>query len=130
MTTNAQVSLETYVDHIDRVCQLAGNARHAAIGTNLDTIAGLQRLPDLLRRHGYAASDVAAILQRQLGAPAPPRLGRRDGMIPPLTYGQAMRGSMTLVMKRQASIIPRVQSIDDFSLACYCRSWQRCHALT
>src|SRR5580704_1150482 len=31
---DAGVSLETYVDHIDRVCQLAGNASHAAIGTD------------------------------------------------------------------------------------------------
>ena len=56
------VSLATVVDHIDHVCQLAGDARHAAIGTDLDggfgreqsptdldTIADLQRLPDLLR---------------------------------------------------------------------------------
>lgn len=56
------VSLATVADHIDHVCQLAGDARHAAIGTDLDggfgreqsptdldTIADLQRLPDLLR---------------------------------------------------------------------------------
>src|SRR6202043_680922 len=30
------VSLATVVDHIDHVCQLAGDARHAAIGTDLD----------------------------------------------------------------------------------------------
>ena len=69
------VTLETMVDHIDRVCQLAGNARHAAIGTDLDggfgreqsptdldTIADLQRLPDLLRRRGYDEAAVAGIL--------------------------------------------------------------------
>jgi membrane dipeptidase len=69
------VTLETVVDHIDHVCQLAGNARHAAIGTDLDggfgreqspgdldTIADLQRLPELLRRRGYAEADVTAIL--------------------------------------------------------------------
>ena len=33
--TQAGVKLEAMVDHIDRVCQLAGNARHAAIGTDL-----------------------------------------------------------------------------------------------
>jgi membrane dipeptidase len=62
----ANVRLEHIVDHIDRVCQLAGNALHAAIGTDLDggfgreqspldldTIADLQRLPDLLRQRGY-----------------------------------------------------------------------------
>jgi membrane dipeptidase len=71
----AGVKLEGMVDHIDRVCQLAGNARHAAVGTDLDggfgreqspcdldTIADLRRLPDLLRRRGYAAEDVTGIL--------------------------------------------------------------------
>jgi membrane dipeptidase len=69
------VKLETMVDHIDRVCQLAGNARYAAVGTDLDggfgreqspmdldTIADLQRLPDLLRARGYQAEDVTGIL--------------------------------------------------------------------
>jgi hypothetical protein len=32
----AGVTLATVVDHIDRVCQLAGDDRHAAIGTDLD----------------------------------------------------------------------------------------------
>ena len=71
----AGVTLETVVDHIDRVCQLAGNARHAAIGTDLDggfgseqsphdldTIADLQRLPELLRKRGYGEEDVTGIL--------------------------------------------------------------------
>jgi membrane dipeptidase len=71
----AGVKLETMIDHIDRVCQLAGNARHAAIGTDLDggfgreqspcdldTIADLQRLPDLLRRRGYSEPDVTGVL--------------------------------------------------------------------
>jgi membrane dipeptidase len=69
------VSLSTVVDHIDHVCQLAGNARHAAIGTDLDggfgkeqspcdldTIADLQRLPDLLRQRGYNEEDINGIL--------------------------------------------------------------------
>jgi membrane dipeptidase len=67
--------LETMVDHIDRVCQLAGNARHAAIGTDLDggfgreqspcdldTIADLQRLPELLRKRGYPEEAIEGIL--------------------------------------------------------------------
>jgi membrane dipeptidase len=71
----AGVKLETMIDHIDRVCQLAGNARHAAIGTDLDggfgreqspydldTIADLQRLPDLLRGRGYNEEAIAGIL--------------------------------------------------------------------
>ncbi len=69
------VSLATVVDHIDRVCQLAGNARHAAIGSDLDggfgreqspadldTIADLQQLADLLRRRGYDENAVAGVL--------------------------------------------------------------------
>ncbi len=69
------VSLATVVDHIDHVCQLAGNARHAAIGTDLDggfgreqspcdldAIADLQKLPELLQRRGYDATAVAGIL--------------------------------------------------------------------
>ncbi len=71
----AGVTMATVVDHIDHVCQLAGDADHAAIGTDLDggfgreqspcdldTIADLQRLPDLLRNRGYAESDSAKIL--------------------------------------------------------------------
>ena len=67
--------METYVDHIDRVCQLAGNAQHAAIGTDLDggfgteqtphdldTIADLQRMPDLLRKRGYKELDIEGIM--------------------------------------------------------------------
>jgi membrane dipeptidase len=70
----AGVKLETMVDHIDHVCQIAGNARHAAVGTDLDggfgreqspydldTIADLQRLPELLRRRGYSEVAVEGI---------------------------------------------------------------------
>jgi membrane dipeptidase len=71
----AGVKLATVVDHIDRVCQLAGNADHAAIGTDLDggfgreqspadldTIADLQSLPELLRQRGYGNDSVAKIM--------------------------------------------------------------------
>jgi len=71
----AGVKLEIMVDHIDRVCQLAGNARHAAIGTDLDggfgreqspydldTIADLRRLPEMLHRRGYNSEAVSGIL--------------------------------------------------------------------
>src|SRR5262249_54352862 len=69
------VTLNTVVDHIDRVCQLAGNCKHAAIGTDLDggfgreqspmdldTIADLQMFPELLRRRGYKEDDVRAVM--------------------------------------------------------------------
>lgn len=75
-STNAGVTLETVIDHVDHICQLAGDSRHAAIGTDLDggfgreespedldTIADLQKLPELLaNRGGYTDEDVAAIL--------------------------------------------------------------------
>jgi membrane dipeptidase len=69
-----RVTLENVVDHIDHVCQLAGNTRHAAIGSDLDggfgaeqcpedldTIADLQKLAPLLRKRGYTEADVKAI---------------------------------------------------------------------
>jgi membrane dipeptidase len=72
---SAGVSLEHLVDHIDHVCQLAGNARHSGIGTDLDggfgreqspqdvdTIADLQRVPQLLAQRGYSADDISLIM--------------------------------------------------------------------
>jgi len=69
------VTLEHLLDHIDHICQLAGNANHCGIGTDLDggygleqspgdidTIADLQRLPGMFRSRGYKEADVAAIL--------------------------------------------------------------------
>jgi membrane dipeptidase len=74
-STNENVTLDTVVDHIDYVCQLAGNSRHAAIGTDLDggfgreqsprdldTIADLQKIPGLLANRGYSHEDIAGIM--------------------------------------------------------------------
>lgn len=74
-SSNQLATLATVVDHIDHVCQLAGNSRHAAIGSDLDggygreqspcdldTIADLARFEGLLAARGYAPADVAAIL--------------------------------------------------------------------
>jgi membrane dipeptidase len=68
------VALAAVADHIDHVCQLAGNSRHAAIGSDLDggfgweqtpvgleNIADLQKLEGILRSRGYDEADVAAI---------------------------------------------------------------------
>jgi membrane dipeptidase len=67
--------IETIVDHIDHICQLAGSARHCAIGSDLDggygteqtpldldSIADLQTLPALLARRGYSEADIEAIM--------------------------------------------------------------------
>lgn len=75
-SSNAQVTLAAVVDHLDYICQLAGNARHAAIGTDLDggfgrdqaprdldTIADLQKLVGLLADRGYQDEDIAAIMR-------------------------------------------------------------------
>jgi membrane dipeptidase len=72
---NPSVTLNDVVDHIDHVCQLAGSSRHAAIGSDLDggfgreqsprdldTIADLQKIAQLLEKRGYAAADIAAIM--------------------------------------------------------------------
>ena len=69
-----EVSLSSLADHIDHVCQLAGNVSHAAIGTDfdggfglqsvpqeLDTIADLRKLADFLQPRGYSDSDMDAI---------------------------------------------------------------------
>lgn len=66
--------LNELADHIDHVCQIAGDARHAAIGSDLDggfgleripreldTIADLQKLAPVLSARGYKEPDIAAI---------------------------------------------------------------------
>jgi membrane dipeptidase len=68
-------SLSTIIDHMDHICQLAGNARHVGIGSDLDgafgkeqspydvdTIADLRRLPDLLGARGYSPTDIEAVM--------------------------------------------------------------------
>lgn len=66
--------LEKAIEHIDHICQIAGNAEHVAIGSDLDggfgkeqcphdidTIADLQKFPELLSKRGYSESDVINI---------------------------------------------------------------------
>lgn len=68
-------SLEVIIDHFDHICQLAGNAFHIAIGSDLDggfgkeqcpydleTIADLQKLPDLFQKRGYSQQDIENIM--------------------------------------------------------------------
>jgi membrane dipeptidase len=74
---SAGVTLNTMIDHMDHICQIAGNARHIGIGSDLDgafgteqtaadldTIADLARVPDLLRARGYAEADVENVANR------------------------------------------------------------------
>ncbi|MFN0172668.1 MAG: dipeptidase [Bryobacteraceae bacterium] len=66
--------MEDVLDHVDHICQLAGSARHCAIGTDLDggygteqtpsdldTIVDLQKIPAMLRRRGYTEVDIEGI---------------------------------------------------------------------
>src|SRR5688572_19866861 len=80
--------IETIVDHIDHICQLAGTSRHCAIGSDLDggygteqtpldlnSIADLQNLTNILTRRGYSEADIAGIMHgnwiRKLSAALP-----------------------------------------------------------
>ena len=70
-------SLEQTLNNIDHICQIAGNAKHVGIGTDLDggfgteqcpmdvdTIADLQKIPELLQDRGYENHDIEAIMSR------------------------------------------------------------------
>ncbi len=71
---SAGCTLETVADHIDHICQLAGDALHVGIGSDLDggfgreqcpadlsTIADLQGLEPILRDRGYDRKTCEAI---------------------------------------------------------------------
>ena len=68
-------NLEKLIDHIDHICQLAGNTDHVGIGSDLDggfgkeqcpydlgTIADLQTIPALLQKRGYTENDGEKIM--------------------------------------------------------------------
>lgn len=69
-----RVPLTLIADQIDHICQISGDAKHAAIGTDfdggfgwpnipveLDTIADMPKLIPILQARGYNESDIAAI---------------------------------------------------------------------
>jgi membrane dipeptidase len=68
-------NLEKLIDHMDHICQLAGNTLHIGIGTDLDggygkeqspydveTIADLQKLVPLFSHRGYSDTDIENIM--------------------------------------------------------------------
>jgi membrane dipeptidase len=72
---NMNCGLEKMIDHMDHICQLAGNANHIGIGTDLDgaygkeqcpydveTIADLQTVPSLLTKRGYNQIEIEKIM--------------------------------------------------------------------
>ena len=71
----ANCDLNVLIDHIDHICQLAGNALHCGIGSDLDgafgkeqcpvdieTIADVQKLSRLLGLRGYSPTDIENIM--------------------------------------------------------------------
>lgn len=67
--------LEKVIDHMDHICQLAGNSLHIGIGSDLDgafgkeqcpydleTIADLQKIPKLLSNRGYRSDDIENVM--------------------------------------------------------------------
>jgi membrane dipeptidase len=74
VTQPAAVGLAAAADHIDHVCQIAGNAQHSGIGSDLDGGFGneqtprdlrvygdIQRLADILSQRGYNDADIDAV---------------------------------------------------------------------
>jgi len=68
-------TLTTIVQHIDYVCQRAGDAKHVAIGSDfdggfgmestpagIDTVADLVKVGEALRQVGYTPEDIEAVL--------------------------------------------------------------------
>ncbi len=72
---NERVTLADVADHINHICQLAGDSQHTAIGSDLDggfgreqspfdldTIADLQRIAEILSNRGYKDADILSVM--------------------------------------------------------------------
>lgn len=72
----AGCDLSVMLDHLDHVCQVAGSAEHVGIGSDLDggygreqsphdleTIADLARLPEMLAARGFPADDIEKVMR-------------------------------------------------------------------
>ncbi len=77
MPKEMNCNIEKIIDHIDHICQIAGNTLHVGIGSDLDggygreqcpydleTIADLQTIPSLLLKRGYSTTDVENIMHK------------------------------------------------------------------
>ncbi|HWS23341.1 MAG TPA: membrane dipeptidase [Anaerolineales bacterium] len=71
------ITIDHVVEHIDHICQLAGNSRHVGIGSDFDggfgaeltpdginSVADLQLIGDKLFQKGYTSNDVENILSQ------------------------------------------------------------------
>jgi membrane dipeptidase len=76
-SSNRDVTIATVAEHIDHVCQLAGDSLHSAIGSDLDggfgresspsdldTIADVQHLCEALAARDYGDDDIANVMYR------------------------------------------------------------------
>jgi membrane dipeptidase len=67
--------LDKVIDHLDHICQIAGNTLNVGIGSDLDgafgkeqspydieTIADLQKIPLLLKKRGYSEQDIENVM--------------------------------------------------------------------
>ena len=70
-----ETTVQIMADNIDHVCQLAGNSLHAGVGSDLDggygteqspfdmnTIADIQKLPEILHKRGYSTVDIENVM--------------------------------------------------------------------
>jgi membrane dipeptidase len=77
VTDPRTVSLEDLVNHTDHICQIAGNAKHCGIGSDLDggfgkeqtphdleTIADLYKIAEILDSRGYSQEDIDGIMAK------------------------------------------------------------------
>jgi membrane dipeptidase len=68
-------TLERLVDHMDHICQIAGNSLHIGIGSDLDgafgkeqspadleTIADIRKIPHILGKRGYSQPDIENVM--------------------------------------------------------------------
>ncbi|MEO9804520.1 MAG: membrane dipeptidase [Reichenbachiella sp.] len=71
------VTLKQMIDNIDHICQLSGDSLHVGIGTDLDgafgkeqspsdldTIADLQKVPQMLAERGYSEEEIDNIMHQ------------------------------------------------------------------
>ena len=72
---NTNCNLEKLIDHMDHICQIAGNALHIGIGSDLDgafgkeqcpydieTIADISKMEGLLAKRGYSGFDISNVM--------------------------------------------------------------------
>lgn len=75
VTDPNDISIEDIVNHTDYICQLAGNAKHCGIGSDLDggfgkeqspgdleTVSDLQKFASILENRGYPQEDIDGIM--------------------------------------------------------------------